>query len=564
MKYLALSFLFFMVFNLFGEPLHFYRYGKKISLSNNLKEVALTGKIFVKFKETICEKEEEKLFKKYGVEEVKRFHYLKNWVLVKTPLHPVKTAALMVENGDFSAAEPSFALKFDKFSFTEPNDPYLSNQWYLGSTTVDHAHIISAWQALFEMGKTPGEGISVAVIDDGFDIHHEDLSGRFINWKDLGSNSKTDIYNPSIDKHGTACAGIIGAAVDNGKGIAGVCHSCDLIGVRYNPFHQIDYMAITAIDEAMKMGADVISCSWGVPKSEPAGNASFGQPVQELLKNIYNEGRNGKGTVVIFAAGNDDYDFSINNGFAANRHVLAVGASDQSGIRSNYSNYGNYLDIVAPSTKGINAFNDGIWTTDNYFFEQGQDTSGYNRYNLNNGDNEGKYYNGFSGTSASAPIVAGVAALILSANPELTAREVMNLIKNSADKIGPGGAYDLNGFSTHYGYGRINGGKAVRNASDKEFLKDPDRSGDDPSPDEDGPSDNDADTDDKEKEDKDNESPENPDTSNETGDEDKNDNENPAQEKEDSYEEEEKAPEHDKQQSTLQDEKVGCSIIFLD
>ncbi|MFO7735278.1 MAG: S8 family serine peptidase, partial [bacterium] len=355
MKYFVLSFFVFISFNLSGEPPYFYRYGKKISFEKDLEELSLTGKIFVKLKEGTSLEKLEKLFKKYALKEFKRFKYLRNWVLVETTENPVKTASLMVEKNDFSAAEPSFSIQIEKFSIL-PDDPYFSNQWYLESETKDHAHVISAWESISEMGKIPGEGISVAVIDDGFDIYHEDLEGRFKNWEDLGSASKTDVYNPSVDKHGTACAGIIGASADNGKGTAGVCHSCSLIGVRYDSFQQIDHMAISAIDKAAEMGADIISCSWGVPQSETAANPSFGQPVRELLENIYKEARNGKGSLIVFAAGNDDYDFSTNNGFAANRHVLAVGATDSEGIRSNYSNYGSYLDVTAPSTKGINAF----------------------------------------------------------------------------------------------------------------------------------------------------------------------------------------------------------------
>ncbi len=488
MKKLLFTFGLFAFFLQFaGSDTYFYRYGQKIVLEkeSNLKTKSLiptyliksnggrlfpSGSVFVKFKIETTAAERSKILKKFSLTNPQSFYMLDNWVLAKSADNPVETAKNIYESGVVAAAEPSFEFEIENYGLEAPNDPYFAQQWY-----IDNVNIQDAWVHLIGNGIVPGTGVKVAIIDDGFDIKHEDFEGRFSDWKDTGINSTVEMYSPQANKHGTACAGIIGAKTDNGKGVAGICPECPLIGIRYNANSLIDSLALTSFAEALKFDPAVISCSWGPRSSEPAGNPTFGQPIQEMLNNAAKNGRGGKGTVIVFAVGNDGYDFTTNNGLASNESILSVGACDSSGIRTSYSNFGSKLDVLTPSTKGMSAAGDGIYTVDNYYTaSQGTDMAGYNYYPLTNGDKEGKYYSNFNGTSASAPIAAGIAALIISANPDITALQVINLIKNTAEKKGPANTYDANGFSPQYGYGRINAFAAVKNAKDSAFFKNPD------------------------------------------------------------------------------------------
>jgi subtilisin family serine protease len=168
-------------------------------------------------------------------------------------------------------------------------------------------------------------------------------------------------------------------------------------------------------------------------------------------------GRNGKGCIITFAAGNGNEDCRY-DGYASYEKVIAVSACNDRGKRSVYSDYGGSVWCSFPSSDfGYAPFNHpdplttGIYTTDRL------GKAGYNT--------KGDYTDEFGGTSSSCPGVAGTAALILSANPELTWLQVRQIIKETSDRIDPaGGKYDSQGHSIFYGYGRINAEKAVKRA----------------------------------------------------------------------------------------------------
>ncbi|MFO7736396.1 MAG: S8 family serine peptidase, partial [bacterium] len=187
-------------------------------------------------------------------------------------------------------------------------------------------------------------------------------------------------------------------------------------------------------------------------------------PLEEILKYAATEGRNGKGITVIFAAGNGNESISDEktyDGYASSEYTMAVGASNGDGVRASYSDFGETLDILAPSCDiNVDSFYDpfvsdsvrhGIWTTD---------VSGEYGYTSS------CYEPNFCGTSASTPIAAGVVGLILGVNPDLTREEIYETITDTADKISPEDA-DYNNMSGHsetYGYGRINARAAVEKA----------------------------------------------------------------------------------------------------
>lgn len=159
-------------------------------------------------------------------------------------------------------------------------------------------------------------------------------------------------------------------------------------------------------------------------------------------------GRDGLGTLVFVATGND-YASSI--AFPARSDAaIAIGASNDRGRRSRYSNYGAGIDFVAPSSDP-DAARAGITTTDVSYPNRG--------YNLT-----GAYADDFGGTSSATPLAAGIGALVLSVRPTLTRDEVIAILRDTAEKIDPAGGGYQNGFSRQYGYGRLNAHAAVLRA----------------------------------------------------------------------------------------------------
>jgi subtilisin-like proprotein convertase family protein len=167
------------------------------------------------------------------------------------------------------------------------------------------------------------------------------------------------------------------------------------------------------------------------------------------------QGRNGKGCVILFAAGNGNESVD-NDGYASYSKVTAVAACNDKGVKSAYSDFGGAVWCAFPSNHGNPSLTPGIWTTDR------TGPLGYNSGNALKGDAAGNFTNSFGGTSSACPGAAGVAALIIARNPSLRWDQVRDIIKQSCDKIDPaGGNYDANGRSPLYGYGRINAKKAV-------------------------------------------------------------------------------------------------------
>jgi subtilisin family serine protease len=168
--------------------------------------------------------------------------------------------------------------------------------------------------------------------------------------------------------------------------------------------------------------------------------------------------------VITWAAGNGAESVD-NDGYASYAKVIAVAACNDLGRQSRYSDHGAAVWCSFPSSNGSPSRTPGIWTTDRHGRE------GYNAGDDSLGDAAGDYTNSFGGTSSAAPGVAGVAALILSANPDLRWDEVKDLLRASADRIDDNATeYDQNGHSNRYGYGRVNAAAAVRLAASRRAL----------------------------------------------------------------------------------------------
>jgi subtilisin family serine protease len=305
-----------------------------------------------------------------------------------------------------------------------------------------------------------GSNVIIALIDDGFEIDHPEFSkpGKVIYARDISSNSNDPRPRNSFNNHGTACAGV---ALASGIKASGVAPEAILMPVRL-----VSNLGSLAEAEAFKWaadhGADIISCSWGPEDGDwsdpddPIHNILIDLPDSTRLAIDYAvaNGRQGKGCIITFAAGNGNEDCKY-DGYASYEKVMAVAACNDTGKRSIYSDFGNAVWCCFPSSDfGYPPFNhpepltSGIYTTDRL-----------GKYGYNTSDN---YTDQFGGTSSSCPGVAGAAALILTANPDLTWIQVREIIKETSQKIDiAGGDYNSDGHSRFYGYGRIDAEKAV-------------------------------------------------------------------------------------------------------
>ena len=442
-------------------------------IRNGGEKVYASGMIFVKISGV---DDVEKWCKSKGLSLVKKFKYAPDWYLVSTNENPVQKSVELVEKKIAAQAEPSFFMNFEKRTYI-PNDPLFFNQWHLYNfgdaslTGTDHTHVADAWDLMLAFkGELGGSNVKLAIIDDGFDLTHEDFQGRFLPGYDFGDGDDNPMpgnqnsMNP--DQHGTSVAGVAGGATDNGIGIAGACPNCQLIPIRMNMsgITSLDASAIEAFEWAANAGADIISNSWG-PADGSGQTVDMNQTLKDLVANITTTGRNGLGTIILFAAGNGGESIET-DGFASNPNVFAIGATNASGNRASYSDFGNSLDFMASScdidSSGGDGWSggsyiDGIWTTDN------MGSSGYNAGNTNDGDALGNYTNSFGGTSSACPLAAGITGLVLTANPNLTKDQIYEIYKETSDKNGMD-PYDANGFNTNYGYGRLNACEAVKKA----------------------------------------------------------------------------------------------------
>lgn len=331
------------------------------------------------------------------------------------------------ESGNAIWCHPNFWIPVE--THTDPqyvNQYYLKNTGQNGGTVGIDINVEGAWSI------TQGSpNIKVAVIDQGVE-DHEDLSGRVLAGytpRDPNGNGRPV---GTGNGHGVACAGIIAASKDNNLDIAGIAPLVKIVPVNIFYGGETTNDLANAINWAWNQGqADVLSNSWGY--SDPT---TYFDVIANAIQNARTNGRSGKGSIVVFSSGNA-YDRAAR--FPGNVNgVISVGAINKSGGLWSYSCGGPSLDLVAP-TGDVNLLGD-VTTLDR------MGTNGYEA---------GNYTNRFGGTSAACPEVSGVAALMLSANPNLTETQVSDMLHASAIDMG------TTGLDNDYGYGRLNACGAV-------------------------------------------------------------------------------------------------------
>lgn len=338
------------------------------------------------------------------------------------------------------------------------NDEYYDEQWNLrnigddGGTAGVDIKAEEAWNFLNKVIGEPGSNIKVAVIDDGVEEHEDLYLNGGVSKVLEGYTANGHGTGRPLDKHfhGQMCAGVI-AAVHNNIGVAGVASNARIVPFRIyknlkNQSGNLLLFSNAKIANTIKKAWNDYSCpvlsnSWRLFNSN--------DKITDAIEYVSVNGRNGKGCFVVYSSGNvTAYPYNTLVNFPANLDfVMAVGAIDKNGIKYDYSNFGDKLDIVAPSA---------VPTIDR------MGNSGH----CDNGTLEPDYNMTFEGTSAACPHVSGVAALMLSVNPDLTRLQMTDIIKRTAQKVG-GYNYQVQNndpqmtWCPETGYGLIDAHRAV-------------------------------------------------------------------------------------------------------
>lgn len=383
---------------------------------------------------------------------------------------PVLPASLGVPAGT-PLNSPSCAIHYratDPAPMLSGKDPLLDRQWHLhndgqrvGTRAGEDLRVRGAWAMGSGLtGAGRGEGVRIAIIDDAVEVTHPDLwpnivPGASHNYRrDFGYQNAFPMPCASSEWHGTAVAGIIAARDDNAIGGSGVAPRAGLVGLNAlasgedgDILHALNYQPD---------GTHIYNNSWGAVDSGQFQRApgAYTATLTQGLKS----GRGGLGAIYVFAAGNggclhgkDDNecqgtDLSTYDSHVTQLGTIAVCATDAAGNRPFYSEPGANLLVCAPSAA--------------------HDPNPPHLPSVTTTVVDGKFTHDFGGTSAAAPMVSGVVALMLQANPRLTWRDVRLVLARSARQVNPDdpGWTQYAGLSFHheFGFGVVNAEEAVR------------------------------------------------------------------------------------------------------
>ncbi len=335
-----------------------------IEPASKLRMIA-TREIAVRFKPGVNESRKLNILAGLNLAVIRPNEFNKQQYIVASQLDVDETITLDLANSlaeldeEVEYAAPNFVSEYRKEAAT--NDPQLASQWHLnnaggnGALRGEDVNAFAAWEL------TPGGGrdVVIAIVDDGVDIVHPDLRANiWVNPNAAapdrnGRNFYDDDFDPrpryfrapfdelsGNDIHGTPCAGVAAAVGDNRRGVAGIAYNCRILAVKI--FGSDDIAPDDRVADAIRysgLKTQVISCSWSGPPSPD---------VEVAINDVVGSGRSGRGCLVFCATGNES-DSRI--GFPASHpSAMAVGASNDQGKRSLYSNFGQGIDFVAPSS----------------------------------------------------------------------------------------------------------------------------------------------------------------------------------------------------------------------
>lgn len=396
----------------------------------------VSDQVLVKFKSSVTEEMREAAIASYQSTTLKIISSINVYQLqVPEDVSVEEMLYLLEQNSDVEYAEPNY---FRRLAQVTPDDPFFSDQYALynpggvfgppsspqsGTARAD-IYAREGWEETWG-----NESVIIAILDTGADFNHPDLDGQLFS---NGYDFINDDPDPIDDHgHGTIVAGIAAAKTNNGEGIAGVAWNCKILPIKIvdNTGWTDVSTEIDGITWAILNGADVINLSLGGP--------GVSQSEQDAIRAAYNNG-----IVVVAAAGNDGVATYYP---AAYPECMAVASTNSSDERVTFlntatdplpweSNYGPEIDIAAPGDWVLSLYPTSLTTPP--FLP----------------------YIWASGTSLSTPHVAGLAALIRSIKPELSAEDIMNVIRYTADDVN---SATYEGRDDYIGYGRINMERAL-------------------------------------------------------------------------------------------------------
>lgn len=350
-----------------------------------------------------------------------------------------------------------------------PTDPLFSKQWHLFNTGQEvgnpdyqpifaapgeDLHLLGAWN----LGYT-GLGVIVGVTDSGVELNHDDLAVNISPTLRLDAltgdgDPSPDLIDPITNAHGTAVAGLIAAAA-NGMGGVGVAPGATIAPIRLIDVGQTDQAFIDNFVFAAQF-LDISNNSWSPALVRQAAGPT--PAMVDAIRQAIEFGRGGKGVIFVFSSGNDssspgiegwqnngNWDSANYNGFVNSRYTIGVSGIDHDGLYSNadgtitaYPESGTNVLVAAPTGSGATNIADDIGNGSGIVTSDLSGENGYNVAPLNGLELDHDFLTDtdamsrFNGTSASAPMVSGVIALMLEANPELSWRDVKEILVRSA------------------------------------------------------------------------------------------------------------------------------------
>lgn len=332
------------------------------------------------------------LFNLVGAREADRIAQIDVRILQVPPAIRDRVLEALQHNPNIEFAEPDYIVEPDLI----PNDTYYPSEWHPAKIQAPQAWDITTGSA----------SVMVAILDSGIDSSHPDLAGRLVpGWNFYDNNSNL----ADVTSHGTAVAGTAVSDGNNGLGVAAIAWGCYIMPLR-----------ITDASGNGSASAITSALTWAADHGARVANISYGNVTKIASIDSAAQYFQSKGGVVTASAGNS----GIFDSSGDNPHFLLVSATLSDDRVASWSNTGNNIDLAAPGGSIVTTLRGGG-------------------------------YGAGTGTSFSAPVVAGVAALVLSVNSGLSGTQLRSLLEQTADDLGPAG------WDTGYGWGRVNAYKAV-------------------------------------------------------------------------------------------------------
>lgn len=424
-----------------------------------------TGSLMVRLRGNLPAADRAALFAAHDVVEVEPFEGLSRTYRVR-PVQGVddelRCGESLADDPRVTWCQPDLIGEVQKHQAGGVQDDFFSDQWHLRTIDAPDAWPLSA-----------GLGVIVGMFDDSLDTTHPDLRNGYLGTghDPTKATNSADFNDPRPevigDRHGTACMGLI-VAQANDIGVRGVSYLSRFTASRGLGGFLSDAAIASVYTFARQQNVDVHNNSWGANRPNP-------QIIVDAIDTAFREGRDldgaggagARGMVVLFATGNDNAENTLGSDLSSIEQVIGVGASNIEDRRTSYSNFGKFINLLAPSGDD---FLDMMVTTDNEdaagYAERGYNVAGFDDFGFPELDKDGNYSQGFSGTSAACPVATGIAALIISANPQLTASDVRLVMEHTCEQVSPQEAqYDpITSRSDTYGYGRVNALAAVNAA----------------------------------------------------------------------------------------------------